>query len=283
MKTASGRRVKKRNLDERDGSVSGSNRNRKSKNSQKALKRKSSKAKSLRPQRVAARNARSMFSRITGTSTGEEDSDSEYNSSNSDSDLQDSRIQSKESDRNLQNVQQQHKREEEQTMVESEYIPKPLELAESQSNIGNRKRLVLKFSLRDSKKLMPSQDTRVNGDDQPKLLQSSSRPQDTIKERKVDVSLKEPGSSSADWVVVEMPHNHKRIDFTDGSPTEKYDNHLEESAGDEEKRIRWGEVKIRTSKRPNSVVVLPTDASSGFQTNFDIHNDSRNDISRYVK
>lgn len=279
LKTSSGRRVRKRNLDERDGSASGSNRTKKSKNSQKALKKKSSKAKLLRPQRVAARNARSMFSRITGTSTGEDDSDSEYNSSNSDTVLQDSHVQSKEDDRNLQNMQQQHKREEEQTIVESEFMGKPLELLESQSDTGNRKRLVLKLSLRDHKKALSLEDTRVKGDDMAKLPQSSSGPPQGTTERKIDLSLKEPGSSSAgSGIDVGLSQKHNRIVFADGSQDEKYDSQLEESAGDMENKTRWAEVKIRTSKRSSSSgVLLPPDA------NFDVHNDSIGDVNRCVK
>lgn len=279
LKTSSGRRVRKRNLDERDGSASGSNRTKKSKNSQKALKKKSSKAKLLRPQRVAARNARSMFSRITGTSTGEDDSDSEYNSSNSDTVLQDSHVQSKEDDRNLQNMQQQHKREEEQTIVESEFMGKPLELLESQSDTGNRKRLVLKLSLRDHKKALSLEDTRVKGDDMAKLPQSSSGPPQGTTERKIDLSLKELGSSSAGGGIdVGLSQKHNRIVFADGSQDEKYDSQLEESAGDMENKTRWAEVKIRTSKRSSSSgVLLPPDA------NFDVHNDSIGDVNRCVK
>ena len=279
MKTSSGRRVRKRNLDERDGSASGSNRTKKSKNSQKALKKKSSKAKLLRPQRVAARNARSMFSRITGTSTGEDDSDSEYNSSNSDTVLQDSHVQSKEDDRNLQNMQQQHKREEEQTIVESEFMGKPLELLESQSDTGNRKRLVLKLSLRDHKKALSLEDTRVKGDDMAKLPQSSSGPPQGTTERKIDLSLKEPGSSSASGGIdVGLSQKHNRIVFADGSQDEKYDSQLEESAGGMENKTRWAEVKIRTSKRSSSSGVLPPP-----DANFDVHNDSIGDVNRYVK
>lgn len=279
LKTSSGRRVRKRNLDECDGSASGSNRTKKSKNSHKVLKKKSSKAKFLRPQRVAARNARSMFSRITGTSTGEDDSDSEYNSSNSDTVLQDSPVQSKEDDRNLWSMQQQRKREEEQTIVESEFMGKSLELPESQSDIRTRKRLVLKLSLRDHKKRPSLEDTRVNGDDMAKLLQSSSGLPQATTDRKIDLRLKEPGSSSAGGGIdVGLSQKHNRIVFVDGSQAEKYDSQLEESAGDVENKTRWAEVKIRTSKcSSSSGVLLPTDSK------FDVNNDSVGDINRYVK
>ncbi|KAH7578253.1 hypothetical protein JRO89_XS01G0359900 [Xanthoceras sorbifolium] len=265
LKTSSGRRVKKRNLDERDGSLSGSNRTKKSKSIQKPLKSKSSKEKSLRPQRVAARNARTMFSRITGTSTGEDDSESEYDSSNSDSVLQDPLIESKEADRNLQNMQQKCRKGEQQAIVDSEYVAKPTELHESQLNIGNRKRLVLKFSLRDLKKPLPVEDTGLNDDDQAKLVYPSSRPPEEITgERKIDVSLKDPGSSSVDGIDAELSQNQDIIDFTDRRQANRHGGHLEESV-DNENKIGWGEFKS---------------SSTGLNADFDVHNDNETDVNR---
>ncbi|XP_031260091.1 PH-interacting protein isoform X2 [Pistacia vera] len=282
LKTASGRRVKKRNLDERDGSVCGSHRTKKSKNSQKAVKRKSSKAKTMRPQRVAARNARSMFSRISGTSTDEDESDTEYESSNSDLVLQDSHIQGKEADRNLQIIQQQRRKEREQTIVESECISKSFEVPESQSNNGNRKRLVLKFSLRDSKKPLPSEDTRLTGEDQAKFVHPSSRsPQEITEDGNIGTSTKDLLSSSAGGIDGQMSPNLNRIDFIDERKREKHDYHLEESLGDEQNKIKWGEVKIRTSKRIAPGVVMPTDTSTGLDAEFDGHKESRSDVDGY--
>ncbi|KAK2649656.1 hypothetical protein Ddye_017145 [Dipteronia dyeriana] len=278
LKNWSGRRVKKRNLDERDGSVFGSNRTKKSKSIQKPSKRKSSKAKSLRPQRVAARNARTMFSRITGTSTGEDDSEeSEYDSSNSDSVLQDSLIESREADRNLQNMQQKFRKGEQQAIVDSEYMAKPTELHESQLTNGNRKRLVLKFSLRDLKKPLPVEDTGLNDDDQAKLVYPSSRPpEETTGERKIDVNSKDPGSSSADGIDAELSRNQDIIDLTDVRQANGHDGHLEESA-DNENKIGWGEIKTGTSKHSSSVVIS-TDASIGLNADIDVLNDNKTDV-----
>ncbi|KAE8662404.1 putative dimethyladenosine transferase [Hibiscus syriacus] len=65
----------------------------------KASKRKSSKGKTLRPPRVAAGNARSLMSRITGTSTDGDEVDSEGYSSNTESVSQDSSTQNSETER----------------------------------------------------------------------------------------------------------------------------------------------------------------------------------------
>lgn len=271
-------------MDERDGPVSGSNKAKKSKSSQKALKRKSSKTKTMRPQRVAARNARSMFSRISGTSSGEDDSDTEYESSNSDLVLQDSHIQSEEADRKLQIMRQQRKKEKEQTIVESAYISKSFEVPEPQSNNGNRKRLVLKFSLRDSKKPLPSESTSVTGENQVKFVHPSSRPSEEITEDgKIGTSTKDLLSTSAGGIDAEMSPSLKRIDFTNEMKGEKHDYHLGNSPGDEQNKIRWGEVKIRTSKRLTLGVVMPIDTSNGLDAEFDGCKKSRSDIDGYVK
>ncbi|OMO82129.1 hypothetical protein COLO4_23236 [Corchorus olitorius] len=248
LKTSSGRRVKKRYLDERDGSISGTNRTKKSKSSRKASKRKSSKAKSLRPQRVAARNARSMMSRITGTSTdGEDEVDLVGDSSDSESLSQDSSSGSSDIERNLANVPLKSIKKE-----DSEDVVWSHELSESQSNPVNRKRLVLKFSLRDSKK---PEAARLNGDNQINLLDHSGHT-GTFDEN--EIATKEPSLSSAD---VELS-NHNRIDAAATRQATITEDYLEEFVGAKENKIRWGEVKIRTSKRSRSGDLLPTDVHS---------------------
>ena len=74
--TSSGRCVKRRNLDEHDASSSRTKRVKKQKSGRKTSK-KSVKAKALRPQRIAARNAMSLFSQITEASADEDESGSE--------------------------------------------------------------------------------------------------------------------------------------------------------------------------------------------------------------
>ncbi|XP_007051094.2 PREDICTED: bromodomain and WD repeat-containing protein 3 isoform X1 [Theobroma cacao] len=260
VKTSSGRRVKKRCLDEHDGSISGNNRTKNSKSGRKASKKKSSKSKSLRPQRVAAQNARSMMSRITGTSTdGEDEVDLEGDSSNSESFSEDSSIESSDIERNLESIQLMSMKKEQ----ESEDVAWSHELPKSQSNVVNRKRLVLKFSLRDSKKPEAPEATRfLNSDNQINLLDHSG-PEGTFDENG-NACIKHPGLSCADVELLD----HDRIGLADTRQAINTGDYLEEFVGDKENKenkIRWGEVKIRTSMRSRSGDMMPTD----------VHNENR--------
>ncbi|XP_042055216.1 bromodomain and WD repeat-containing protein 1-like isoform X2 [Salvia splendens] len=136
--TSSGRRVKRRNLDQSDDSSIRNNRTRKSRNGKKT-KRKKSSSKS-RPQRAAARNALHLFSRITGASTDGDINGSDHNSSESESALQDSSFESEESDASLPN---------------------------------ERKKLILKLPNRDSTKFASQHNIGLNG--QYAVASSSSR------------------------------------------------------------------------------------------------------------
>ncbi|KAG9139760.1 hypothetical protein Leryth_021434 [Lithospermum erythrorhizon] len=91
--TSSGRRVKRKNLDECDGSSLRTNHGRKS-----TRKRSKKSSKCSRPQRVAARNALNFFSRINGTSKDGGDDSSVGESSEIESSMQGSDIISEESD-----------------------------------------------------------------------------------------------------------------------------------------------------------------------------------------
>ncbi|KAK8636104.1 hypothetical protein V6N13_004814 [Hibiscus sabdariffa] len=254
LKTSSRRRVKKRHLEGRDGTIPRNNRTKKSKSGRKTSKRKSSKGKTLRPQRaqrVAARNARSMMSRITGTSTDGEEVDSEGDSSNSDSVSQDSSTQNSETERSLETVKLKSVAKEQ----ESEGIVWSHEPPKSQSDTVNRKRLVLKFSLRDSKKLGASEVTRLNTCNQINILDPSlSGPPGAFDENSNDCT-KDPGLTTAD---VELSE-HDRIDLEDTRQTVNNEEHLEKFVGDKDNKIRWGEVKIRTSKRSRSGDLVPAD------------------------
>lgn len=274
--SSSGRRAKKRNLDECDGSIAGSNGAKKLKSGGKVSKRKSSMAKASRPQRVAARNALNMFSRITGTSTDGEDEDySEDDTSNSESDLQDSNIQVSKSDRYLQNVQEKCTKEE-KLVLDKDIANRP-ELPESQSVIGNRKKLVLKFSLRDSKKSVFPKESRLNDENHADLVNSSSRP---LQETSIDVSSKDPGSSLTNVFGVELSQDQNRIGITGIVHPENVGDHMEESAGDDGNKIKWGEV---TPKRLRLGDVMPGDASIGFGAGFDAFKENMIDINGYVK
>ncbi|KAJ0259076.1 WD40 domain-containing protein [Hirschfeldia incana] len=113
--TSSGRRDK-RILDENDSSKFGNKRTKTRKIGVKASKRRYSDVKESRPQRAAAQNARSLLSKISGSSSDEVD-----DSSNSDS------------DRSASPVQQ---------------LEKPSQKLESLSNDKQKKRLIVKISVK---------------------------------------------------------------------------------------------------------------------------------------
>jgi PH-interacting protein len=283
LMTSSGRRVKKRNLAECDGTISGSNRMKKSRSSRKVSKRKSSKAKTLRPQRAAARNALNMFSRITGTSSDGEENDSEDDSSDSQSVLQDSNIQSNKSYANLQNMQRQCAKEEHSSLEEFTGVAKPPALSESNSVVGNKRRLVLKFSLRDSKKHVSPEDTSFKCDNQAGPVNPSSRPQETPQEDRTNKSSMDPVSSFTDITDVALSQTYNRYDCMDRVQCGMTEDLLEPSAGDEENKNRWGEINGRTSKCSRSGDVMPRDASTELDASFDVLKENKNDVNGYVK
>lgn len=233
--TSSGRRVKRRILVERDGFMSRSNRSKKSKNGRKAFTRKTSGAKPVRPQRAVTRNAPQF--NLTST---EEEYDSENESSDSESELHDLILENDKPDNKLQ--------KDPGGKQPSLDAVKPSGL-ESQSNDGNRKRLVFKFSLRDFKKSMVSENT-VTG------------PRESNIENRNNLSSDDPHSSNGDAVAMELSQGNN------GRQPEKAEDHMDMSAGDKGNEIKWGEVKIRTAKRLRSGDVMLTDASPGSNASF---------------
>ncbi|KAK4282559.1 hypothetical protein QN277_013920 [Acacia crassicarpa] len=190
--TSSGRRVRKRNLNDCDGAPSGSNRLKKSKNSQKSSKRKSSNTKTLRPQRIAARIARNMLSQMDEISTTDgEDADLEDESSDS---LQDSDVIS-EPERNIQNMCKEHKQPFLDGIPDASKLPAH---SESQANVGNRRKLVLKFSLRDSKNKSPSENMGHACHTKADMGCQSSKSLESIQESVLDKSSTDPASSFID-------------------------------------------------------------------------------------
>ncbi|KAL5996374.1 hypothetical protein ACLOJK_026451 [Asimina triloba] len=210
--TTSGRRVKRRNLDERDGMVSKSKKRWKSRKGRSASRRKSSTSKSLRPQRLAARNALNLFSRINGTSTdGEEEEAGSETDSESESLQPDSNTQSDESNMSTEKEQQKQSKE---NSVSLDACDTVAELPESKDKGANKRRLVLKFSVPDSRKHEPENtksEAHVQGNEH----------------RSIVTDLNQACSSSQEPVTIG--------DVLSGCKNSK---------------IRWGEVKVRTSKRP---------------------------------
>lgn len=167
--TSSGRRVKRKNLDQCAGSLIRNQHSRKSRNERKTKRNKSS-SKS-RPQRAAARNALHLFSRITGASTDGDINGSDHNSSESESALQDSGFESEESDASLQN--EWHEKGKEVSSDQAIGADQPH--SESHSNAGSRKRLILKLPNRDSSRFASQQNIGLEFDDHSAVASSSSR------------------------------------------------------------------------------------------------------------
>lgn len=220
----SGRRVRKRNLEECNGNTSGSKRTKKSKRSSKSLRRKSSKAKTLRPQRIAAHNARNMFPQFGETSTDEEDNDSEDESSES---LQDSDNLS-EPERKIHSKREELKKP---LLEESADVSKPPSYSESRANVENRPRLVLKFSLRDTKKNAPLVETRFAGENQADVVCQSARhqPQESVQKTSPDTSFMTPASSFIDPSNAMLPESHKKNENDEKTKAEVATSNLDTS------------------------------------------------------
>ncbi|XP_073223301.1 uncharacterized protein [Cicer arietinum] len=211
---SSGRRVRKRSLEECNGSTSRNQRTKKSKGSSKSAKRKSSKAKTSRPQRTAAHNARNMFSQIGETSTDEEDNDSEDESSDG---LHDSENLSEPERKILIKCEELEK----PLLEESANASKPPPYSESQANLESRPRLVLKFSLRDSKKNAPVEDPKFACENHADMLCQSSRsqPPESVQKTSPDASSMGPvmyGMSDATKAKLLESHNrNENVDKTE--------------------------------------------------------------------
>ncbi|WCJ23351.1 WD40/YVTN repeat-like-containing domain Bromodomain [Euphorbia peplus] len=225
--TSSGRRVKRRNLDECDGNSFRSNRSRKSRMGQKTSRRKSSTSKALRPQRAAARNALTLFSKITGTATdGEDEDSSDGDLSEGESSLQNSSLQSDESEISLQNGGSRDSKGKE-VSLESEDFVKSHEFSESPVSTGNRRRLVLKLPVRDSTKVFMSENKTTNNHEVDLVGSSSSMAPPEARSTDQGQSSSNPGRRG------QLDNNHSDL-------LEGYKNG----------EIKWGGVKTRTSKRP---------------------------------
>ncbi|XP_050376385.1 uncharacterized protein LOC126793802 isoform X2 [Argentina anserina] len=232
--TSSERRGKKRNLSEEDGIISGSNKIKNPKGGRKVSKRKV-RAKTSRPQRVAARNARNVLSQNPGTSTDEEENDWEADSSDSEHHENKIHSQSNECDGSFQNMQDILNKDK-SSPHEIHDIANSLAVPESQTNV-ERKRLVLKLPLRrDSKKQEVLQDS------------SSSRYHEAGLDKEINNSSVDGASSLAGAVNVQFSGNLMTNVFTDPGKTIEAGNPVEASFCDIDNKIRWGEVKSRTPK-----------------------------------
>ncbi|KAJ8748285.1 hypothetical protein K2173_000857 [Erythroxylum novogranatense] len=256
LMTSSGRRVKKRNLDECNGSISRSSGAKKIKSDRKISKKKSSKVKSSRPQRLAARNAINSFSRLNGTSTdSDSDDDSENDNSNSESDMQDSYIDSSSSDRFQKNPHMEGRKQDKHISFEADKKakPQPDNLREGQTIPGDRKRLVLKLSLRDSKKPASPVDRRLNVEKKAVFLAS---PSTVNHEAGVDMHSNNPESSTSTRFGLVLSRDQNIID---NSSQEKLEDHVEYFAR-EGNQIEGQEVNNHTLKHSVLGSLSPNDA-----------------------
>ncbi|XP_009598019.1 uncharacterized protein [Nicotiana tomentosiformis] len=200
--TSSGRRLRKKVKDDDVGTSSRSLRTRKSKNGRKATtKRKSTKLKSLRPQRGAAHPAIVRY-HSDSSSDEEDEGSSEDDSLETESPECWSSDQSIESDDKLPSKQQNYS-----TGGSADVPPKS---AEPQTNGENKRRLVLKLKIRDAKKLELSKDTATQCGDQADKSRSSQASEEIIEDNLVNLRLKEPGSYSADEIGMELSEKYNK-------------------------------------------------------------------------
>ncbi|GFP99609.1 bromodomain and WD repeat-containing protein 1 [Phtheirospermum japonicum] len=215
--TSSGRRVKRRNLDdEREDSLIRKSRARKSRTGRKSSSKKKSSSKS-RPQRAAARNALHLFSRITGTSTDGDINISDRDSSaESGSTQQDSSYVSEEeeSDVSLPTERYENSKGKEISTDQTEALDQPYS---HPPNAVGKKRLILKLPNRDF--------SRNSG-------------------LKCDESESAVASSSS-----RIPQKVDLDEDVDGDRPTMVDRHLDLLGGCKDGSITWGGVKARSSKR----------------------------------
>lgn len=165
-------------MDENDNSKFGNKRTKNRRIGVKASKIKYSDVKASRPQRAAAQNARSLLSKISGSSSDEVDDD--YDSSNS------------ESDRSRPSLQQ---------------LEKPSQILESLPNDKQKKRLIVKISVKKPTESVESKRDVMNQADWEQLSSKSMEENHRVN----DIYSREPGSSSVDakgasWCQ-DMPHS----------------------------------------------------------------------------
>lgn len=189
--TSPGRLVKSRKLGDPDNNASSSKRPRKkSRPTRLTKKRKSSTAMSLRPQRIAARSASNVHSEISEASTaGEDEEDWEDVSSESESFLQASNDQSDESDEDLRTVHRKYPKVKHGSVDTSGDVTKLPEQVDTQVNGENKKRLVLKISLKDRKKSVPPESTISQCNNQNESSSSFPKPSGETSSFVIDTEL----------------------------------------------------------------------------------------------
>ncbi|KAJ8573705.1 hypothetical protein K7X08_010216 [Anisodus acutangulus] len=213
---SSGRRLRKKVKDEDVGPSCRSLRTRKSRNGRKATtKRKSTK----RPHRGAA-HPEIVRQHSDISSDDEDEASSEDDSSETESLECWSSDQSIEADDKLPSKQQDYP-----TDGAMDVPPKSIE---PQTNGENKRRLVLKLKFRDPNKLEVSKDTAAQCGDQADKPCSSQASEEIIEDNLVNLRLKEPGSSSADEIGMELFGKYNKTEYmiNDDEPKDVSNEHV---------------------------------------------------------
>ncbi|KAL6645709.1 hypothetical protein ACP70R_017317 [Stipagrostis hirtigluma subsp. patula] len=229
--TSSGRRVRKKNLDEHDvATVSRPHRGKSSRNGRSSKRKRSPKSRGLRPQRRAARNARDLFTKMGARGSTEEDED-DSEGSFSDSELNTESTEAEQLERNSQlkigrEINYQY---------DSEDVTQPSHFNETKGYSGTNRKLVLRLPWRDLKTQFPSGSGKAECSTQDRAVMSLGPASHQSLEPELTI---EPGQSSA----------CKAELITNGVQAETSDLH-DISAVHSHNPIKWGEVKTRSSKR----------------------------------
>eukprot|EP01018_Ginkgo_biloba_P008740 Gb_35200 [translate_table: standard] len=258
MVTSCGRRVRKKNVHEGDGTRA---RIKKIKHTRNGLSVPRESEKSSRPQRLAARNALNLFSRIGEGSTEEDEELNEGDNETQGSGYSqpEGNALSNESQRSSRSGKQNCFNDEEKSQDELEPMHGDLK-----KHTGSEKKILLKFPLRDLRKLVLPESTKSDSDVPGKTGSPS-----------IEIPLKEEKQERAYLdSLADVPedklcgkgyldsatttHRQESVWCEGQSSGEKkeqegsghdQEHHRDLSLGYEGKEIRWGEVKTRTSKR----------------------------------
>ncbi|KAL6522887.1 hypothetical protein OROHE_016734 [Orobanche hederae] len=215
--TSSGRRVKRRSLDDEcDDTAIRKIHARKSRTGIKSSSKKNSSK--LRPQRAAAVNALHLFSRITGTSTDGDMSSSDRNSSESGSTQQDSSFASEEeTDISLPEGWNENSKGKELSLDQTEAVD------QIHVNAVSKKRLILRLPNRDSSKFLQNSGFKFDESQSAVAGSSSGMPQ-------------------------KLEETYLNEDVRGDKPA-MIDRHLDLLGGRKDSSITWGGVKSRSAKR----------------------------------
>ncbi|CAH9132580.1 unnamed protein product [Cuscuta epithymum] len=256
--TSSGKRMKKRIVD-KEVRLSKTKRIKKSRNGRKTTKINFAKPKSLRPQRVATRHANNTFLHHSDLSTGEEDdASSDYYSSESDS-QKCSYAQSEESEGMLENEDMKFlKSEETPTSDEPPSNPQP------QTNVEKKRRLVLKFSIRDAKKPVPLKLSNSDSDNQTFSVPSSLRAGgEFFEDNQSEKKSMDPGLASSYGIGSDSSENKRRAACTEIQVLDILSGDIQMSASYQDPVTGCGDVKASTSMHTPLVDLAHADSFIG--------------------